>query len=421
MTASSSPSTAPAVSGLGGDSRPVLPVTVVGAGLGGLVLARVLSTRGVPVTVYDADVSPDARTQGGQLDLHEHNGQLALKMAGLTEAYRSIIHWGGAAQRVLSTTGDVLAELPDDGSMSSPEALRGDIRRILLESLPAGTVQWGKKLIAASPLGEGRHQLTFADGSTTTAEVLVGADGAWSRVRPLLSSQKPTYSGMSYVDTFLHDVDKAHPAAAAAVGAGAMYALVPGKGFLAHREAGDVIHTYVVLDRPLDWFDGIDFTDTAATKTAIAAEFTGWAPELVSLITDADTAPVLRAIHQLPDRHRWERVPGVTLVGDAAHVTVPGGEGANTALLDGAELGQLIADHPGDVETALAAYEQIMFDRAEAEASGAHETVELIFGSGAPHALVALFAGGGDEDGDDQGDQVGGEVADLVGGVGDSH
>jgi len=419
-----STSTSPSTQGATTDARTVQPVTVVGAGLGGLVLARVLHTRGVPVTVYDADASADARTQGGQLDLHEHNGQLALEMAGLTEAYRSIIHWGGAAQRVLSTTGEVLAELPDDGSMSSPEALRGDIRRILLDSLPAGTVQWGKKLTAATPLGGGRHQLTFADGSTATSEVLVGADGAWSRVRPLLSAEKPTYSGMAYVDTFLHNVDANHPAAAAAVGTGAMYALIPGKGFLAHREAGDVIHTYVVLDRPLDWFDNIDFGDPAATKAAIAAEFTGWAPELVSLITDADTAPVLRAIHQLPDRHRWERIPGVTLVGDAAHVTVPGGEGANTALLDGAELGRLLADHPGDVETALAAYEQVMFDRAEEEASGAHETVELIFGSGAPHALVALFTGGGgdeEEEGEQEGSPTSSEVGDRVGGVGDSH
>lgn len=388
---------APATSRTTSSASAPTPVTVVGAGLGGLVLARVLHTRGVPVTVYDADASPDARTQGGQLDLHEHNGQLALEIAGLTEAYRSIIHWGGAAQRVLSTSGEVLAELPDDGSMSNPEALRGDIRRILLQSLPAGTVQWGKTLRTATALGRGRHQLTFADGSTAVTDVLVGADGAWSKVRPLLSDQTPTYSGLSYIDAFLHDVDSRHPAAAAAVGTGAMYALVPGKGFLAHREAGDVLHTYVVLDRPLEWFERIDFTDPAATKTAVAAEFTGWAPELLALITDADTAPVLRSIHQLPDRHRWERVPGVTLLGDAAHVTVPGGEGANTALLDGAELGQAIAEHPGDIETALTGYEKVMFERAAAEASDARETVDLIFGTAAPHALVALFNAGRDE------------------------
>ncbi|WP_433832947.1 FAD-dependent oxidoreductase [Actinoplanes sp. CA-015351] len=369
------------------------PVTIIGAGLGGLTLARVLHLYNVPVVVYDAEDSAWARTQGGQLDLHEHNGQRALAIAGLTQEYRAIIHTGGGAQRVLDQQGAVLADLLDDGSMARPEALRGDIRRILLESLPTGTVRWGKKLTAATHLGEGRHELTFADGSTDSTEILVGADGTWSRVRTLLSGEKPAYAGLSYIDTYLHDVDERHPRTAKVVGDGAMYALIPGKGFLAHREAHDTIHTYVVLNRPVEWFAGIDFTDAGATRTRIAAEFEGWAPELTALITDADTPPILRSIHQLPDRHRWDRTPGVTLLGDAAHVTVPGGEGANTAMLDGAELGEAIAAHPGDVEAAFAAYEKVMFDRSAAEAASAHETVALIFGESAPHGLANLING----------------------------
>ncbi|WP_433796220.1 FAD-dependent oxidoreductase [Actinoplanes sp. CA-252034] len=369
------------------------PVTVIGAGLGGLTLARVLHRYGTPVTVYEADSSATARTQGGQLDLHEHNGQLALEIAGLTSEYRRIIHRGGGAQRVLDRHATVLAELPDDGSLTRPEALRGDIRRILLDSLPDGAVQWGRRLLSATPLGGGRHRLGFDDGSTVVSDLLVGADGAWSRVRPLLSDHTPTYAGMSYIDTHLHDVDTRHPDAARAVGRGAMYALVPGQGFLAHREPGGVIHTYVVLDRPLPWFTGIDFTDAVTTRKRIAAEFDGWAPELVSLIADSDTDPVLRSIHRLPDDHRWNRTPGVTLLGDAAHVTLPGGEGANIAMLDGAELGQALATNPGNPEKALAAYEQTMFARSEAEARAAAETIELIFGAGAPHALAALFTG----------------------------
>ncbi|MCU1528908.1 MAG: FAD-binding monooxygenase [Frondihabitans sp.] len=368
-------------------------ITIVGAGLGGLTLARVLHLHGVPVTVYDADASPDARTQGGQLDLHEHNGQAALAVAGLTDEYRAILHEGGAAQRILDTNGSLLAEVLDDGSLDKPEALRGDIRRILLESLPEGTVRWGKKLVSATPLDDGQHELAFADGTAVMTDALVGADGTWSRVRALVSDAKPSYSGMSYIDAFLHDVDRRHPETAAAVGAGALYALIPGKGFLAHREAGDVIHTYVSLSRPLDWFADIDFTDGAASRTRVAAEFDGWAPELTALITDSDTTPVLRSIYELPDRHRWERVHGVTLLGDAAHATVPGGEGANTAMLDAAELGQAITAHPDDIETAFRTYEQVMFDRSEAEAVAAHETVELIFGADAPKALVALFTG----------------------------
>lgn len=369
------------------------PVTIVGAGLGGLTLARVLHLHRIPVTVFEADTGVQARTQGGQLDLHEHNGQLALEMAGLREEYHSILHAGGAAQRVLDQLGNVLADLPDDGSMKSPEALRGDIRRILLESLPPGTVQWGKKLRSATPLGRGRHELSFADGTAAVSTVLVGADGTWSKVRTLLSDHKPAYAGMSYIETYLYDVDNRHPAAAALVGEGAMYALSPGKGFLSHREANGTIHAYVVLNYPLEWFAAIDFTDADSAKARIAAEFEGWAPALRSLITDAEADPVLRSIHRLPNRHQWERVPGVTLIGDAAHVTLPGGEGANIAMLDGAELGQALAAHPDDVETVFADFEAVMYKRSEEEAVAAHETIELIFGGDAPNGLVRLFSG----------------------------
>ncbi len=369
------------------------PITIIGAGLGGLTLARVLHVHGIPATIYEAESSVDTRTQGGQLDLHEHNGQLALKIAGLTEAFRAIIHQGGAAQRVLDTQGVVLAEVLDDGSMEKPEALRGDIRRILLDSLPTDTVQWGKKLVSAASLGEGQHELHFGDGSTITTEVLVGPEGTWSKVRTLVSEKKPEYTGMSYVDVSSHDVDKQHAAEAEEVGAGAMYALVPGKGFLAHREANNIIHTYVVLNRPVEWFDDIDFDNASAAKEHLAAEFDGWAPALTSLIANCDTPPILRTIYQLPDSHRWNRVPGVTLIGDAAHVTLPGGEGANTAMLDGAELGEAIAAHPDDIEAAFKAYEEGMFPRSEAEAIAAHETVKAIFGADTPNSLVDMFNG----------------------------
>jgi 2-polyprenyl-6-methoxyphenol hydroxylase-like FAD-dependent oxidoreductase len=368
-------------------------ISIIGAGLGGLTLARVLHVAGVRATIYEAEASAGARTQGGQLDLHEEDGQRALEMAGLTEQYRGIIHLGGGARRIYDISGQIVVEVPDDGSMTRPESLRGDIRRILLDSLPADVVQWNKKLTAATPIGAGRHRLTFSDGSSVITDLLVGADGTWSKVRSLLSDEQPVYSGLSYVDSYLLDVDQQHPEVAETVGDGALYAILPGRGFLAHREAGNVVHTYVVLHRPVEWFDGIDFTDATSSRARIAAEFSGWSPKLTALITKGDQAPALRKIYQLPDRHRWNRTPGVTLIGDAAHVTVPGGDGANLAMFDGAQLGEAIAARLDDTEAALSSYEEAMFPRSEAAAVAAHQTIDTIFGAGAPDGVINLFNG----------------------------
>ncbi|MFD8336629.1 FAD-dependent oxidoreductase [Streptomyces solisilvae] len=368
-------------------------VTIIGAGLGGLTLARVLHVHGIPATVYEADSSPMARAQGGMLDIHDYNGQLALDAAGLMDEFRGLILEGRQAIRILGRDGAVLFDQPDDGTGGRPEVQRGELRRILLESLPAGTVRWGHKVSGVRSLGEGRHEVTFADGGTVVTGLLVGADGAWSRVRPLLSDATPEYAGTSSVETYLFDADTRHPASAKAVGGGSMFALAPGKGILAHRESGGTLHTYVALSRPQDWFAAIDFTDSAAATARIAREFDGWAPELTALITDGETAPVPRPYNALPVEHRWERVPGVTLLGDAAHLAIPNGEGANLAMLDGAELGKAIAAHPDDIETGFAEYEKALFPRSVEVVAEGNLLQQRLFDDNAPHSLIDMFTG----------------------------
>jgi 2-polyprenyl-6-methoxyphenol hydroxylase-like FAD-dependent oxidoreductase len=367
------------------------PIAIIGAGLGGLTLARVLHVHGIASTVYEAEASANARAQGGMLDIHQNNGQLALKAAGLFDQFLGIIHAGGQATRILDRHGNVLLDEPDDGTGGRPEVPRGELRRILLDALPAGTVRWGCKLVAVTALGDGRHMLGFADGSTVTTDLLVGADGAWSKVRPLLSDAKPVYVGTSFIETYLFDSDTQHKASAEAVGGGALFAVAPGKGIAAHREPDGVLHTYVELSKPKEWIDSIDFSDPKTALARVAAEFNGWAPALTALITDGETDPVPRPIHALPVEHRWARVPGVTLLGDAAHLMAPSGEGANLAMFDGAELGKAIAAHPGDVEAALGAYEKELFPRSAAEAAEAEHVLHVCLGPNAPQSLVDML------------------------------
>ncbi|SEF15877.1 NAD(P)/FAD-dependent oxidoreductase [Streptomyces sp. Ag109_O5-10] len=382
-------------------STPHHPVAIVGAGLGGLTLARVLRVHGVEAAVFDLDASATARTQGGMLDIHDDSGQPALRAAGLYDAFLAHVHAGGQATRVLDKDARVVLDIPDDGTGGRPEIDRGDLRRLLTGSLPDGVIRWGAKVTGARPLGGGRHEVTLEDGGSFTTDLLVGADGAWSRIRPLVSDARPAYTGVSFVEADLPDADVRHPGSAEVVGAGMLFALGAGRGLLGHRESDGSLHVYTAVEAPEEWLDGIDFTDAEAARRAVLDHFGDWDKCLRALVADAEGPLVPRRIHALPVGHRWDRVPGVTLLGDAAHLMSPfAGEGANLALIDGADLGLALAAHPGDPEAALAAYEEKMFRRAERSAADSAASAAMLFRADAPQGLVDMFTGAGPDGGE---------------------
>ncbi|MET8999467.1 NAD(P)/FAD-dependent oxidoreductase [Amycolatopsis sp. NPDC004169] len=367
-------------------------IAIVGAGLSGLVCARILQRNGIPVTVYETDATPDARRQGGSLDIHEDTGQVALEEAGLYEEFRARTHVGGEDVRLLDKTGRVHIDRREPaGGNGRPEIDRAELRRLLVESLQPGTIAWGRKVVAARPAETG-HTLEFADGSVTRADLVVGADGAWSRIRPLLTPVKPHYTGITVVELRLADAAAKHPEALALAGRGTFFALSDHKYIGGH--GGDTIAFGCGLRVPENWVtdSGIDWHEPESVRAGLVREYAGWAPALTDLIRECDDDAIWpRPIHALPTGLRWERVPGVTLLGDAAHVMSPfAGEGANIALIDGADLARELLGR-ADVETALARYEAGMFPRAAEAAAASQNGLDMMFVDGGPVRMIRFF------------------------------
>jgi 2-polyprenyl-6-methoxyphenol hydroxylase-like FAD-dependent oxidoreductase len=336
-------------------------IAAVGSGPAGLTLARVLHRHGYPVAVLERDPAPDARPPGGTLDLHEGLGQLALDKAGLLAEFQALSRPEGQAMRILDANGTVLRDWrprPDD--RANPEIDRGQLRDLLLGPLD---VQWGRSVTQVVPGTPDGVQVHFVDGRQETFDLVVGADGAWSRIRPAVSSVTPHYTGVTLVETSLDDVDTRHPDLARLIGDGSVAVYGVNRALVAQRNSGGHVKVYAQFRAPLDWHTNLDLADVEAVRSSLLALFDGWAAPVLDLLRNG-TAFVHRPFYVLPVSHTWTHVFGVTLLGDAAHLMPPLGAGANLAMLEGAELAESIATGPGDLDEAVRAFEEQMWARA---------------------------------------------------------
>jgi 2-polyprenyl-6-methoxyphenol hydroxylase-like FAD-dependent oxidoreductase len=155
-------------------------IVIVGAGPGGLTLARILQLKGVEIKVYERESSIDARSQGGTLDLHIESGQYALRTAELYDKAQEFFRPEGQDTRVIDKSGVFhLEEVSQDNNFDRPEIDRHDLRQLLLDSLNPNTIAQGHHLQSIESLGNGQHKLVFSNGVTDTADLVIGADGAW--------------------------------------------------------------------------------------------------------------------------------------------------------------------------------------------------------------------------------------------------
>lgn len=370
--------------------RDIPKIAIIGGGPGGLTLARLLHIQGIAATVFEGDAGPDARVQGGSLDLHTESGLAALDAAGLMDAFNRVARPEDQGVRLYDRDGACVFDDGDEGHEGRPEIDRGQLRDLLLASLPAGTLLWDARVQRIEPLSGGGFRVHTRHGVARDFDQVVGAEGTWSKTRGLLTATQPTYTGVTFVDMHIPDIDARHPELARLVGRGKVFALADRKALIAQRNSGGKVHIYVALWAPESGIPGFDPNDPRAARAVVAAQLDGWAPDLVAFVHATADAMAARPLHTFEPTFQWPHRPGVTLLGDAAHVMSPfAGEGVNNAMLDALHLSRAIAS--GDIRT----YEAEMFARIPESASVSAANMTAFLAPDGLSAAVAIFQGHG--------------------------
>lgn len=378
-------------------------IAIVGGGPGGLTLARLLQLHGATVQVYERDPGRHARVQGATLDLHHESGLAALRAAGLLDAFRATYRPGADRLRVTDQHATIVlddhAEAPPatfGDEHFRPEIDRGPLRELLLDSLQPNTVVWDSHLLAATPHGAG-WQLAFANGTTATADLVIGADGANSKIRPLVTPIRPFYSGLMVVEGAVNDAARHAPRVCQLLQGGKIFALGGEKSLIVSAKGDGSLAFYVGFKAPETWprASGLDFQNAAQLQAWFRQEFAGWASLWEELFAAEPATCVPRPQYCMPLTQTWPAQPTITLLGDAAHLMPPyAGEGVNMAMLDALELSNcLTSPQFPTLQAAIAHYEQHMRQRASAVAQETlAQTAALHSAEGLAHLVGLLSA-----------------------------
>jgi salicylate hydroxylase len=356
-------------------------VAVVGAGIGGLTLGIALQRAGVTVDLYErAD------------ELREVGAAVALSANGTRELYRLGV--GDALDAVSTQPTELIYRDGRTGERIAAHTGGADYRarfgapywgihRVDLQQTLAAAfshdltdpenLHLGRVVTAVHDDGDGAT-ITFDDGSTASADVVVGADGVHSVVRDHVCGpgSGPVYSGTSAFRGLVKRSDLPTLTDQLAI----QFWAGPHAHLLHYPMGGtarddDAVNFFAVLCGPEQWSGG----NVEVPDGELLAAFAGWHPAVREMLAAVPQSPRWPLLSQ-PPLTRWTR-GRVVLIGDACHAMLPHhGQGANQSIEDAVVLAGLLADT--DPDTALDSYPRRRRARTRAVARSAWDTGTLL-------------------------------------------
>jgi 2-polyprenyl-6-methoxyphenol hydroxylase-like FAD-dependent oxidoreductase len=393
---------------------PTINVAIIGAGPSGLVLARLLhqhslspSPSGLPIkfTIFESEPSPTSRSQGGTLDLRSSTGLAAISACGLKEKFLQLARWDGEAMKICDQRGRVWFKVEGgkkggERKGARPEIDRIQLRQLLLDSVPVECLKWGKKLSKVTQdAGSGDLRMEFEDGQEVGGfDLIVGADGCWSKTRAFLTDEHPVYAGVCGIEQHISNAEEKFPDIYRMVNRGSLYNFGGGNNLSAQQIGDGSIKIADWGVRDVNWAKEHDAAkmEPSAIKALLQEAYKDWAPEFRKLLGSVDEeGAVTRSLFMLPIGLRWENKPGVTVIGDAAHVMVPfAGEGANLSMADAMYLAQWIqkSTDKASLYENVAKFEEEMFVRMKPVQQISYDNMrDMFFTEGAPRTTIESY------------------------------
>ncbi|KAL6413948.1 tetracycline resistance protein from transposon [Ilyonectria robusta] len=368
----------------------------------GCMLARLLHLGGTDVTVFEGEASPDFRSQGGTLDLHTATGLAALKEAGLFEEFLKYARYDGQYMAIVDKNLEYHLVRNADNKLATnveerPEVDRSKLREILSLSLPEGMIKWGHHLKSI----DGR-KLVFEHTTVDGFDLIVGADGAWSKVRKELAPEiMPVYTRIAMHELEIPDAENAAPDVYKLVNRGSVFASTDGVRLSIQQMGDGSLSMYASFVREEeDWmkpekcgYNAYDQQETIATL--LGSTFADWNPTLREALEQAKGRCNPRSLYMLPVGAKWTHKPGFTLIGDAAHLMTPyAGEGVNQALEDAMLLARTINEARSkttdELDKEIVEFENTMLTRVTKVQALAYGLLQdWMFTPGAPKSVMA--------------------------------